>query len=55
MTLGGNASLDANTAVNLGNAVNLGANTLSVLGSNATTLGGVISGSGALVKTAQPT
>ena len=44
------AAILAGVAVNLGNAINLGGNTLTLPGTSATTLGGVISGTGALVK-----
>jgi fibronectin-binding autotransporter adhesin len=51
LTVGGNTSLDNIAALNLANNVNLQAGTsLDILGSNALTLGGAISGSGGLIK-----
>ena len=49
MTTANGTALDSNTAVNLANAVVV-SGVLNVAGSNALTLGGVVSGSGSLVK-----
>jgi fibronectin-binding autotransporter adhesin len=51
LSVAGNVSLDTNAALNLGNNVALAAGArLDILGSNALTLGGAITGTGGLVK-----
>lgn len=49
LSVGGNAQLDSSTALQLANAINLGAQ-LTLAGTRDTTLGGAIGGSGSLVK-----